>query len=317
MDILVSSIIAGYALDLIFGDPQWQWHPVRFIGRFTEKLEAKLNTDKINRIFAGVILVILVVGLTVFCMFGILKLSKLVHPIFYFITSTLLIYFVLSIKSLAVEAGKVKEALRCKNIQEARRYLSMIVGRDTDKLDEPEIIKATVETVAESAMDGIIAPLFYAFLGGPVLAWGYKAINTLDSVVGYRSERFIGFGKAAAKLDGAANFIPARITCFLISISSLFYGKDWFSSIKWGFKYFFKRAEKNSEATEAAMAGALRIQLGGLNFYNFIPISKPLIGEAARPLEIKRIQESIRIAYLCSFLFLLTGLFLFYLTGGR
>lgn len=311
MDILVSSTVAGYALDLIFGDPQWQWHPIRLIGRFIEKLEVKLNTGKINRVFAGVILVILAVGPTVFCIVGILKLSKLIHPIFYFIISALLIYFALSVKSLAVEAGKVGEAIGCGNIQEARKNLSMIVGRDTDELDEPEIIRATVETVAESAMDGVVAPLFYAFLGGPVLMWAYKAINTMDSMVGYRSERFIEFGKASAKLDGLVNLIPAKITCFFIGVSALCCGKDCLGSIKWGFRYFFKGKEKNSEATEAAMAGALGIQLGGLNFYDSIPVSKPPIGEAAHPLENRHIKESIHIAYLSSFLFLLMGICLF------
>ncbi len=304
-------------MDLAFGDPQWQWHPVRLIGRLIEKLEAKLNTGKINKIFAGVILVILVVGLTVFCILGILKLSKLIHPIFYFIISMLLTYFALSVKSLAVEAGKVKEALRCENIQEARKNLSMIVGRDTDKLDEPEIIRATVETVAESAMDGVVAPLFYAFLGGPILMWTYKAINTLDSMVGYRSERYIAFGKASAKLDGLVNFVPAKITCFFIGLSALFCRKDCLSSIKWGFRYFFKGTEKNSEATEAAMAGALRIQLGGINFYNSVPILKPFIGDALQIMDVEHIKESIKIAYICSGLFVVTGVSLLWLKGGR
>lgn len=311
------TIISAYVLDLIFGDPQWHWHPVRLIGRTIERLEGLLNRDRVNKLFAGIMLVILVVGLTTFCVWISLRLVKIIHPIFLYIVSALLIYFVLSIKALAVEANKVYKALKHKNIQGARKGLSMIVGRDTDKLEEPEIIRATIETTAESIMDGIIAPLFYAFLGGPVLAWAYKAINTLDSMVGYRSERFIEFGKAAAKLDGLANFIPSKITCFLISVSSWFYGKDWISSIKWGLKYFFKGPEKNSEATEAAMAGALKIRLGGLNFYNSAPIQKPLIGDDSQPLAIKHIRESIQIAYLCSFLLMAIGIFSFWLIGRR
>lgn len=311
------TIISAYVLDLIFGDPQWHWHPVRLIGRTIERLEGLLNRDRVNKLFAGIMLVILVVGLTTFCVWISLRLVKIIHPIFLYIVSALLIYFVLSIKALGVEANKVYKALKHKNIQGARKGLSMIVGRDTDKLEEPEIIKATIETTAESIMDGIIAPLFYAFLGGPVLAWAYKAINTLDSMVGYRSERFIEFGKATAKLDGLANFIPSKITCFLISVSSWFYGKDWISSIKWGLKYFFKGPEKNSEATEAAMAGALKIRLGGLNFYNSAPIQKPFIGDKLQPLNMKHIKQSITIAYICSALFMGAGIFLFWLIGRR
>lgn len=311
------TIVSAYVLDLIFGDPQWHWHPVRLIGRMIERLEKILNTDKINKRFAGFTLVILVVGLTIFCVWGILELAKFIHPILYYILAMLTIYFSLSVKSLGVEAKKVYKALNDKEIAEARKNLSMIVGRDTDRLEGPEIIRATVETVAESIMDGIVAPLFYIFLGGPVLAWAYKAINTSDSMVGYRSERFIEFGRPTAKLDGLANYIPARITCFFISVSSLFYRKDWLGSIKWGLRYFFKGPEKNSEATEAAMAGALRVQLGGINFYNSAPISKPLIGDKRQPLAIEHIRDSIRIAYLCSGLFMLTGIFLFWLIGRR
>lgn len=304
---IILPIIGGCILDLIFGDPQWRWHPVRLVGRVIEKLERKLNADKINKIFAGVILVILVIGLTVFCVWGILELGKFVHPIFCFILSTLLIYFVLSVKALAVEANKVKIELQHKDIQKAREDLSMIVGRDTDRLDEPEIIRATVETVAESTMDGVVGPLFYAFLGGPILAWAYKAINTLDSMVGYRSERFIEFGKASAILDGLVNYIPAKITCFLISISSLCFKKDCFSSIKWGLKYFLKGPANNSIATEAAMAGALGVQLGGLNFYGGKPILKPRIGSNKNKLSLRTIEDAIKIAYIVALLMIITG----------
>lgn len=310
------TIFTAYLLDLIIGDPQWSWHPVRLMGRLIEKMEHKLNTDKINRVFSGLILVVLTVGITMFCIWLILKLAKAIQPILYHILCAALIYFSLSIKSLAVEANKVYTALKNKDIPEARRNLSLIVGRDTERLEESEIIRATVETVAESTMDGIIAPLFYACLGGPLGSWAYKAVNTLDSMVGYRNKRFIEFGKVSAKLDGLANLIPAKITCFLISVSSLFFRKDWLNSVKWGLKYAFKGQEFNSIATEAAMAGALKIRLGGLNFYNSIPVTKPLIGDEIHPLSIKHIQESIHIAYLSSALMLALGATLLYTLGG-
>ncbi|MFH1288659.1 MAG: adenosylcobinamide-phosphate synthase CbiB [bacterium] len=303
-------IPAAYLLDLVFGDPQWYWHPVRLIGRLTEKLENKLNLDGINKKLGGAVLVILVVGATVFCVWGVLRLTKFIHPFFYYGVSALFIYFSLSIKSLSVEAGKVYKDLKSGDIQRARDNLSMVVGRDTKGLDEPEIIRASVETVAESIMDGIIAPLFYAFLGGPVLVWAYKAINTLDSMVGYKNERFIEFGRASALLDGMMNFIPAKITCFLISISSLCYGKNWLNSFKQGSKYFFQGPKINSESTEAAMAGGLNIRLGGINFYNSIPVRKPLIGGDLQPLAIEHIQQSIRIAYISSALMLISGVML-------
>src|SRR3989338_7375111 len=208
----------AYFLDLIFGDPEWHWHPVRIIWRVIENLEGKLNTQDMPKKFCGIILVILVAGAAAFCVWAALRLAEFIHPFLYYGASVLFIYFSLSIKSLAVEAGKVYKDLKSGNIQKAREDLSMIVARDTRGLDEREIIRASVETAAESAMDGIVAPLFYAFLGGPALAWAYKAINTLDSMVGYRNERYIEFGRASALLDGAMNFIPAKITCFLISI---------------------------------------------------------------------------------------------------
>ncbi len=301
----------AYLLDLVFGDPQWHWHPVRLIGRLIEKLEDKLNTQNMPKKFCGAVLVILVVGATTFCVWGALRLAKFIHPFFYYGASLLFIYFSLSIKSLAIEAGKVYKDLKSGDIQKARDDLSMIVGRDTKGLDEPEIIRASVETVAESTMDGIVAPLVYAFLGGPVFVWAYKAINTLDSMVGYRNERFIKFGRVSALLDGAMNFIPAKITCFLISISSFCYGKDWLNSLKQGSKYLFQGPKINSESTEAAMAGSLKIRLGGVNFYSSAPIYKPFIGEDFQPLAIEHIRESIRIAYISSALMLISGMIVF------
>lgn len=302
----LSIILIAYIMDLIFGDPQWRWHPVRLIGKLIEKLEAKLNrpAQNLNKRSSGLILVISVVGVTVFSVWSALKIAKYIHPIFHYILSVLFIYFALSVKALAVEANRIRESLTDKNMEEARRGLSMIVGRDTAKLGEPEIIRATVETVAESAMDGIIAPLFYSFIGGPILAWAYKAVNTLDSMVGYRSERFIEFGSPSARLDAVLNFIPARITALLISASGFFYKKDALSSLKWGLKYFFKGPEFNSEMTEASIAGALGVRLGGVNFYNSVPSPKPFIGDEREPLAIKHIREAIRLAYIASFLFI-------------
>jgi len=308
----------AYILDLVFGDPQWYWHPVRLIGRLIERLENKLNTGRINKIFCGAVLVISVVGLTVFGIGGILKLARLIHPFLFYILSTLFIYFSLSTRALADEAVKIYKNLESGDILKARNNLSMIVGRDTLGLNEQEIIRATVETVAESTMDGIIAPLFYAFLGGPVMAWGYKAINTLDSMVGYRNERFKEFGYLSAKLDGWLNFIPSKITCFLISISILCCGKRWFCSLKEVGRYLLSGPGANSNAVEAVMAGGLGVQLGGTNFYDSVAVEKPFIGQATEPLDIKHIRQSVNIAYISSVLMLVLGVIVLIVkTRGR
>lgn len=305
---MYSLIIAiGFVLDLIFGDPEWSWHPVRIIGRLIERLETKLNKGKTNKKLSGVALVILVVGLTIFCVWGSLGIAKVIHPVLYYVVSVLFIYFALSIKDLAVEANKVYKALKMGNIKEARRNLSMIVGRDTDKLDEPQIIRAAVETVAESIMDGIIAPLFYVFLGGPILAWAYKAINTLDSMVGHKNERLADFGWASAKLDGILNFIPSKIAAFLISFSAFCHRKNWIDSIRLVSRYLFEGTQHNSEMAEASMAGALGIQLGGLNFYSGKAAKKALLGDAKKPLETSDIKDSVSIAYLVSLFGVLIG----------
>lgn len=310
MNYNLSAIFIAYLLDLILGDPQWQGHPVRVIGRLITRLEKKLNAPLGNKIFSGVILVLISAGAAFTVVWGSLRLAGLIHPFFHFLLLLLFIYFGLSVKDLAVEANRVKLALEREDISRARKNLSLIVGRDTDKLDEPEIVRAAVETVGESIMDGIVAPLCYCFLGGPALMWLYKTVNTLDSMVGYRSERFTEFGKAAAKLDGILNFIPARITSFLIGIAGLCCGKDKFGALRWGFRYFFKAPEFNSQIAESAMAGALGVKLGGINFYNSIAVSKPFMGSNLYPLEIKHIQESVKISYLCSALAVISGIFL-------
>lgn len=308
MSYRLEAIVAAYILDLIIGDPYWSWHPVRLIGRLIGRLETILNNEKLNKKFSGFILVILIVSVTALSVFAILRLGRSIHPFFYFIVYTLLIYFALSVKSLATEANKVYRALAKNEIVQARKNLSMIVARDTQDLNEPQIIRATVETVAESTMDGIVSPLFYAFLGGPVLVWIYKAVNTLDSMVGYKNERFVNFGRASAILDGILNFIPAKIASFVILIASYCCGKyNKVSGIQ-TLKYFLKGHRYNSETTEAVMASALGVSLGGVNFYNSVAVEKNLLGKNIFPLERQHIKDSVKIAYVSSVLFMVLGL---------
>ncbi len=307
------AIFLAYLLDLAIGDPDCQWHPVRLIGGLISELEKKLNVAELNRKISGTLLVIMVVGITIFAVWFMLKLSSLIHPFFYFTIYGLLIYFSLSIKSLADEANQVYAALNRGDIVGAREKLSKIVARDTQALDEREIIRATVETVAESTMDGIIAPLFYAFLGGPVLAWAYKAVNTLDSMVGYTNEKFAQFGWSAAKLDARVNLIPAKLTSLAIFIAGHLCGYCRRDSRKWLEKYFFQGPKYNSESTEAVMASVLGVRLGGVNFYHSVAVKKNFIGEEVYPLQAKHISQSIKIAYAASGIFAAIGIFLIWI----
>jgi len=192
----------------------------------------------------------------------------------------------------------------------------MIVGRDTKNLNEREIIRATVETIAESTVDGIISPLFYAFIGGAPLAVVYKSVNTLDSMIGYRNERYINFGWAAAKLDDFVNFIPARISAIFLPVAAWFSGNSGFNSLRIALRDKKNNPSPNSGIPEAAFAGALGVQLGGLNFYNSVPILKPTIGDNIHYLEMKHIRESIKIFYICSFLFVISGILLLMYCGA-
>lgn len=301
-------ILFAYILDLIFGDPARMSHPVRGIGYLAKKLETFLRRNFAGQErLAGIIFVFNIIVFVYFATSAAVSAANQISRILGFLVSVFLVYSALAIKDLKVQSTRVFRSLEKKDLTDARKKLSLIVGRDTANLNEKEVIRASVETVAESTMDGIIAPLFYAFLGGPVLVWIYKAINTLDSMVGYKNERYIKFGWASAKIDALVNFIPSKITCLFLSISALFYGKNFLNSFMCGLRYFFNGFEHNGTVTEAAMAGALNVQLGGLNFYNSVPVAKPFIGKADYPLEARHIQESISLSYLCSFLFLLTG----------
>jgi adenosylcobinamide-phosphate synthase len=227
--------------------------------------------------------------------------------------SSFLLYTAFAAKDLKVESMEVFRALKDRDLNRARKKLSMIVGRDTNNLSEPEIIRASVETVAENTVDGIISPLFYAFLGGAPLALAYKAVSTLDSMVGYKNERYMNFGWASARLDDLANFIPARISILLLPVASFLTGKDGINSWRVVLRDGRKNPSPNSGIPEAAIAGALRVQLGGVNFYNSVASSEPVIGDSLNTLEAGHIKESIRISHISSALLLLIGIFLSYL----
>ena len=310
-------IAIAFLLDSLLGDPQWMPHPVRGIGWIIKKLEPYLRRCIRNDRIAGG-------GLAFSVAFGafILSLALIQYASSYnrylgLSLSIILIYFSLAAKDLKVEGIHVYKALEAHDIERARKQLSMIVGRDTRDLDEGQIIRATVETVSENTVDGVIAPLLYAFIGGAPLCLAYKAVNTLDSMVGYKDERYRNFGWASARMDDLANYIPARISLLFLTIASLIAGKDAVGCWNTAWRDGGKNPSPNSGIPEAAVAGALGIQLGGSNFYNSVSIQKPLIGEDLKPLAPRHIKEGIQIMYFCAALFLVTGLVLVWITGRR
>lgn len=303
-------ILIGYITDLIFGDPYWFPHPVRFIGIFISSFERILrriaHTDVSQKI-AGFILA----GVTVVISYGVvwwlLKIALSVNTLFFHILNIFFIYTVLATKCLGDEAKKVYKFLKNGDINNARSALSYIVGRDTDRLDIQGICRAVIETVAENTSDGIVAPLFYLFLGGAPLSMAYKAVNTLDSMVGYKNERYINIGMASARLDDIANFLPARITALLIVFASFFSGMSSKHSLLIMIRDGHKHTSPNSGYPESSMAGALGIQLGGPSSYRGRIVEKPYIGDPIDTITPEHILLSIKIMYIASLLAFLLG----------
>ena len=298
----IVSIYIGYIIDLIIGDPYSFPHPVRYIGKLIKVTEKKIRniakTDKGLKI-GGFILWAITVGLTYLVTYMIVKLFSFI-PGGYIIANSILIYTTLATKCLKDEAVKIYNVLKTGDIEKSRIQLSYIVGRDTTHLDEGEIIRATVETVAENTVDGIIAPMFYAFIGGAPLAMAYKAINTLDSTVGYKNEKYKELGFASAKIDDIANYIPARIAVLLMAIGSLVLGYDYKKASQIAVRDRKNHKSPNCAYPEGAVAGALGVQLGGTNIYFGQAVYKPTIGDKVREIEIEDIVKTNKIMYATS-----------------
>lgn len=312
------SIYTGYALDLIIGDPYSFPHPVRFIGKlisFVEKQIRKIATsDKALKI-AGFFLWFVVVGVTLGSTSIVLRLFQF-NKITYFLVNSILIYTTLATKCLKDESEKIYKVLKTGDLDKSRIQLSYIVGRDTTNLSEKEIVRATVETVAENTVDGIIAPLFYGFIGGAPLAMAYKAINTLDSTVGYKNDKYYYLGFASAKIDDIANYIPARLGVILLSIGSLFVGFNFKDALKIGIRDRKNHKSPNCAFSEGAVAGALGIQLGGTNVYFGKEVYKPTIGDKKREIEIEDIVRTNKIMYSSSIISIIIFTTFYYLVIG-
>ena len=289
----------AYVLDLIFGDPQNVIHPVQVIGKIISTGE-KILLRKKYKFLAGAVLNIFTVSITYTLMYLISKSVKI--SVFFMIIEIYLMYTIFSINSLAREGNRVYRILKEGDIERARKDLSYLVSRDTETMDEKMIIRSTMETISENTVDGIVAPMFYMFLGGMPLAMAYKAINTLDSMVGYKNEKYMDFGKFSAKVDDAVNFIPARITGILIVLASMILGYDYKNSLKIFIRDRKNHSSPNSAHSEASVAGALGVQFGGKVSYFGKEIDKPTIGDKTKEFELEDIRKSIRIMYVTSFL---------------
>lgn len=302
----IAAFAAGYILDLIFGDPYWLPHPIRFIGSLigkTEKLVRKhVKNTPSSLIYGGAILVILVLIISTAIPFLMLYFLYQYLPWLGFIVESIMCYQILATKCLKVESMRVYDSLKNNNISEARYNVSMIVGRDTDKLDETGVAKAAVETVAENTSDGVIAPMFYIAIGGPVLGFFYKAVNTMDSMIGYKNDAYLYFGRIAAKLDDVVNYIPARLAALLMILVCPMAGLD-----KKGAAKIYKRdrhnhSSPNSAQTEAVCAGALGLKLAGDAYYFGKLHKKPTIGDETRQIEAEDIKRVNRLLYAVSLL---------------
>jgi adenosylcobinamide-phosphate synthase len=305
-------LICAYLLDFILGDPEWSLHPIRIIGNTVEYLEnifRKIKKNILGEKVAGILLCALVVISTYVITWSIIYLSYTLNVYFGISVTTLLAYATLSTRSLGRAAEKVRNCLKEGDDESAKKVLSLIVGRDTMKLDRSEIIRATIETVAENTSDGIIAPFFYLILGGTPLGMAYKAVNTLDSMVGYKNERYLAFGWASAKLDDIANYLPARITGILLIVAAVFLRKDWKSAYLTVRKDAKKHMSPNSGYPESAVAGALRVQLGGTNYYGGIPVRTARLGNNGGELSEDNIGEVVSMMYLTSLLMILLCVF--------
>ena len=303
------ALLAGFLLDLLIGDPHFLYHPVRLVGAlisFLEKVIRKIfpKTEK-GELAGGTLMAVLVMAVTTAVPALLLYFAGLWCVQARFVVEMILCYWLLATKSLKDESMKVYDKLAAGDLEGSRYAVSMIVGRDTAVLDEKGVTKAAVETVAENTSDGIIAPMLFMAIGGAVFGWFYKSINTMDSMVGYKNDKYLYFGRAAAKFDDILNFFPARIAGVLMCLGSTAAGYDGKNAWR-----VFQRDRKNHKSpnsahTEAACAGALQLRLAGPNFYFGKLVEKPYIGDDQRPIEALDILRSGRILYATAFFALL------------
>lgn len=310
----IIAFIAGFVLDLLIGDPHFIPHPVRLIGSLISFLDKRLNSDvkynsseneaNLTKYKRGVLLAFTVIFATFAVSVIILVAAYSINLYAGVIAEAVMTWQILATKCLRVESMRVYDALRTDGVDAGRRAVSMIVGRDTSVLDEAGVTRAAVETVAENTSDGVIAPMLYTAIGGPVLGFVYKAVNTMDSMLGYKNDKYMYFGRFAARLDDVVNFIPARISAYLM-IAAAFIGGRQFDGRN-AYRIFkrdrFNHASPNSAQTESVCAGALRVQLAGDAVYFGRLVKKKYIGDRLREIEYEDIKRANRLMYITAFL---------------
>jgi adenosylcobinamide-phosphate synthase len=297
----VTALVLGFLLDQLLGDPPGWLHPVRWLGRMIQLLEPPLRRLIPERL-GGIVLLVLVAGTAGGLAWGLLVLAGLCHPWARTALAAVLIYYGLAARSLARETQAVLGPCLKGDWIEARRRLSGIVGRDTHDLPPAEIYRACIETVAENTTDGVVAPLLYAALLGPVGLWVFKAVSTLDSMVGYRSPRYLRFGWASARADDLLNLVPARLTFVLMALAAYLTGHRGWQGLRIGWRDGRKHPSPNAAWAEAAMAGALGVQLGGTSTYQGVPSEKARLGDAGAPLTAETVRQAVRIMLVTAWL---------------
>ena len=303
-------VFAGFIVDAIIGDPVYNLHPVRIIGFFIGKGDKLLRRDRHGSTLAfllGMMLTLFIVGASFVIPFFVLLALHRVHFVLGLIVEIIFCYQIFAAKALKHESMKVYRQLEKGDIPKARKYLSYIVGRDTQNLNEEEITKAAVETVAENCSNGVIGPMLFLFIGGAPLGFAYKAVNTLDSMIGYNNEKYAYFGKFAARLDDVVNFFPARISAMLMLAATPLCKLN----LKQAWKIYLRdrhnHKSPNAAQTEAVCAGALGVELSGDNVYGGVVVSKPTIGDPLRPANKDDIRRVNKLMYTASWIGLLIG----------
>lgn len=322
----IAAMLAGFLMDLLLGDPYWLPHPIRLIGNWISFLEKRLLGSKTEEKHTtpeqeqrrGMLLVLAVLSSTAFVTAVLLLGAYRLHPYLGAVIESIMTYQILATKCLKVESMKVYQELKKGDIAASRKAVSMIVGRDTECLDETGVAKAAIETVAENTSDGVIAPMIFTAIGGPILGFFYKAVNTMDSMVGYKNDKYLYFGRAAAHLDDIMNYIPARVSAFLMIGASFIMKLDYRNAWKIFCRDRHNHASPNSAQTEAAAAGALDVMLAGDAYYFGQLYHKKTIGDDIRPVEINDIRIINKLMYVsawiaCIIMAVVKGLFIMWI----
>ena len=300
MKLSLLALVLGFILDLIIGDPHGLYHPIRLVGNLIGFLEKHMNrrNDSPNRqMVKGWLMMLIVITVSSGIPLLLLILAYRIHPVCRVILETVMCWQLLATKSLKDESMKVYKKLKRHDLQGSRKAVSMIVGRDTDVLDESGVTKATVETIAENTSDGVIAPMLYMVIGGAFLGWMYKSINTMDSMVAYKNERYLYFGRIPAYLDDVVNYIPARLSGLLMIAATFLVKLDGAHAFAIFKRDRYNHASPNSAQTEAVMAGALNVQLAGDAWYFGELHKKKTIGDDIRPIEAADIVRANKLLY--------------------